>query len=166
MNIKNEKGLTLVEVLAVVSLSMIVMIAAYQAFYFVTGAIETSSTKTELRKEANILLLSLENHLLNVDTIEIQGSEQPFTAFTGFTNRLDEMKDDTTFTYIEESIEFSIQDGNLMIDHIQQNADDMDLSNTIFEFEGGNLRVHLNIIKNHTDKKYSIVKIFKLGTDS
>ncbi|MGR9049186.1 PulJ/GspJ family protein [Halobacillus faecis] len=166
MNIKNEKGMTLVELLAVVSLSMIVMVAAYHAFYFVTGAVETSSTKTEIRKEANILVLSLEENLINVDSIKVQNADTTiFQAFTATATRLNGMDDDSTFTYIEETTEVSIQNGHLLIDDIQQNADDMDLSNTTFELNGDKLTVHLEIFKENTDETYSLVKIFRLGTE-
>ncbi|MYL50208.1 hypothetical protein GLV98_11980 [Halobacillus litoralis] len=166
MNIKSEKGMTLVELLAVVSLSMIVMVAAYHAFYFVTGAVETSSTKTEIRKEANILVLSLEEHLINVDSINVQNADTTtFQAFTAKATRLNGMDDDSTFTYIEETAEVSIENGHLLIDDIQQNADDMDLSNTTFELNGNKLTVHLEIFKENTEETYSLVKIFRLGTE-
>ncbi|SDP00559.1 PulJ/GspJ family protein [Halobacillus aidingensis] len=166
MNIKSEKGMTLVELLAVVSLSMIVMVAAYHAFYFVTGAVETSSTKTELRKEANILILSLEENLINVDSVKVQNADTTiFQTFTATAARLNGMGEDSTFTYIEETTDVSIQNGHLLIDDIQQNADDMDLSNTTFELNGDKLTVHLEIFKENTDDTYSLVKIFRLGTE-
>ncbi|GEN51908.1 PulJ/GspJ family protein [Halobacillus faecis] len=166
MNIKSEKGMTLVELLAVISLSMIVMVAAYHAFYFVTGAVEKSSTKTELRKEANILILSLEEHLINVDSIEIQNDDPTtFQTFEATSTRLNGMDKDSTFAYIEETTDVSIQNGHLFIDDIQQNADDMDLSNTTFELDGEKLTVHLEIFKENTDETYNLVKIFRLGTE-
>ncbi|WLR46115.1 prepilin-type N-terminal cleavage/methylation domain-containing protein [Halobacillus litoralis] len=166
MNIKSEKGMTLVELLAVVSLSMIVMVAAYHAFYFVTGAVETSSTKTEIRKEANILILALEENLINVDSIEVQNDHTTtFQAFTATSTRLDDMDEESTFTYIDETTDVSIQNGHLLIGGIQQNAEGMDLSNTLFELDGNKLTVHLEIFKKDTDETYSLVKIFRLGTE-
>lgn len=166
MNIRNEQGLTLVEVLAVVSLSMIIMVAAYHAFYFVTGAVETSSTKTEVRKEANLIVLSLEEHLLNIDSIEYE-NENPtsFQTFTAKSTRLNGMDDDSTFTYEEETKDISIRNGHLLIDGVQQNAHDMDLYNTTFELDGEKLTVQLEILKENTEETYSVVKIFRLGTE-
>ncbi|MBN9653844.1 prepilin-type N-terminal cleavage/methylation domain-containing protein [Halobacillus sp. GSS1] len=166
MNMKSEKGMTLVELLAAVSLSMIVMVAAYHAFYFVAGAVETSSAKTEIRKEANILLLSLEENLINVDEVEPTNNlTGTFQAFTATSTRLGDMDEDSTFTYIDETTDVSIQNGHLLIDEIQQNSEDTDLSSTTFELDGSKLTVLLEISKENTDETYSLVKIFRLGTE-
>ncbi|QAS54036.1 prepilin-type N-terminal cleavage/methylation domain-containing protein [Halobacillus litoralis] len=164
MRLNNEKGLTLVEVLAVLSLSMVVMIAAYQAFFFITNSIEMSAEKTELRKEANIITLSLENRLINVDSIETDSGKSTFTKFTGSITRLNGMDEETTaFTYIEEEVVITIDEGNLYINGVQQNASDMNLSNTTFELNGNKLTVNLEIMKENTNERYSLVKIFRLG---
>ncbi|WP_226583420.1 type II secretion system protein J [Halobacillus litoralis] len=162
MNIHSERGFTLVEVLAVVSLSMIVLMAAYQAFYFVSGAVESSALKTELRKEANIIVLSLEEHLINVDAIDIPEDSDPFNAFIGTTRRLNKMEEET-LTYLEDTVEVQLSNGRLFVEGVQINSPDMNLSNTTFEHNNGNLTVNLKIKKRSKDEIYTMKKIFRLG---
>lgn len=168
MMLKNEKGLSLVELLATLSIMMIVMVAAYQAFYFVSNAITASSNMTELRKEANILILSMENALINVDSITLPEDtpHDSFQEFTGNIKYLSGMEEEsTTFVYTEETVDVSIAEGGLLIDGKRVNAEDMDLSNTTFEQNGDKLKVNLNIQKQGTDEDYGLVKIFNIGNE-
>ncbi|MCA0982590.1 hypothetical protein LCL89_00855 [Halobacillus yeomjeoni] len=164
MKVNNQKGMSLFEVLAAVSLSLIIFIVAYQGFYFITNSIDHSSAMTEIRKEANILIMDLDDALINVDSIEVAAgqSSDSFTKFTGVIKKLDASND---LSYINEQVAIEIKDGDLLIDGTKVNADDMKVTNTYFSLDLFKLKVTLEIEKQDSDEKYKLTKFYKLGNE-
>lgn len=169
---KRENGLTLVELLATIVISSIVLIVVFSIF---SQAIQTGNKtmqQTNERNEMVFICKQLDRAMLNIDSIEILdengvGTNGAFNHFKGIDHRIienpnKEEEEDKFIEVVFDEIEIYLLDGNLFIDDLQVNDDDYVLRSDPFSLKNGGLLVNLSLTDVETNEVYVINKFYDL----
>jgi competence protein ComGC len=82
---KNEKGITLVELLAVLSILMIASVIIYNIFFGVQKNYNNLSGKNNLQQEANLIFSTIKNYHLHNDIYKLSYDPNNKTYLIGTT---------------------------------------------------------------------------------
>jgi prepilin-type N-terminal cleavage/methylation domain-containing protein len=82
---KNEKGLTMIELLAAITILFIISSVIYGVLIGANKNYQQISRKTNLEQEANIIISTVKNYHQNNDTYQVSYSVANKTAFIGST---------------------------------------------------------------------------------
>jgi prepilin-type N-terminal cleavage/methylation domain-containing protein len=165
---KNEKGLTLVELLVVLAISSAFIIIAFSILASMSKAADKSMNDTLVRNETIYISQQLDKAMDNVDTAEISGSQQADGSFKAF-NAVDKrMKETSPGLFEEAPINTLIQiSGNdFTIGGKKLNSEGFTAKDTVFLLKNGQLHVKLavaNLKKNQ--QKYEVYKIYNLQSE-
>lgn len=174
-HLKQQTGITLVELLATLLLSSVVVILVFSLFSQAMKAGDDTVKQTDRRNEMVFICKQLDNAMLNIDTIKVldeNGMENDyFNHFKGIDYRLLENPEkgkqgEPEFKEVEfATTEIQLLDGNLLVDDIQVNCNDYQLETLPFSFENGGLLVKLDLIHKETNKHYVINKFYDLKSE-
>ncbi|MFD1018923.1 prepilin-type N-terminal cleavage/methylation domain-containing protein [Thalassobacillus hwangdonensis] len=168
MKLHNERGLTLVELLAVLALSTVVILIAYNLLFSTMGSIDRSSAQTKMRNEAALILYQFDEAMLNVDSIEIDGGGTPdrFTQFTGVGEHIEDKNDGSGgYEFVEDRIAFSISGDDIVIDGNTLNDPEWRFTDSFFKYEGKKLYVQLEVADSESNETYQSSKIYRLKNE-
>ncbi|MGG5254882.1 PulJ/GspJ family protein [Neobacillus sp. SM06] len=159
----DQKGFTLVELLAVIALSSIILAVGYSILFSMMKSAEQSTLQTKLRNESILITQQFDQAMLNIDLIERTGTpnaDGTFQSFQGIDQRINEEQPDQVETLV---VPFEITaDGKLLINHRQMNADGYSLAKTMFKQVNGNLQVYYVIEELKTHKQFTFFKLYNL----
>lgn len=165
MRTRNQKGLTLIELLAVISISSIVLLVAYSILTSMIVTNSNSTSKTNLRNEAVTISQHIENIMLNVDSIQINGTKDANGQFQSFT-AVDTRRTETSpgkFTESSINNTFDITNGNLLINGSSMNSASYSFQNTTFKLlDASTLQVNYVILDPKTKQSFKLFKVYKL----
>lgn len=163
--VKNQQGISLIELLAVLALSSMVIIlgASFQTGMFKAGNL--TMTKNELRNESVLILDALNKAMENTD--EFASDSQIDTEVKAVNLlEIEKIYDENKKEFTESRNTFSIEvKGNALFIRGKQISDDRHiLKDTKFLIIGNQLVCTLIInTKNSNAEPYKIIKIFDLS---
>jgi type II secretory pathway pseudopilin PulG len=80
---KSEKGITLIELLAALSILMIISSVIYSVFFGINKNYKQISEKTNLQQDANIIISSIKNYHLRNESYKLLYNSTTQKAFIG-----------------------------------------------------------------------------------
>ncbi|MGG3384482.1 PulJ/GspJ family protein [Heyndrickxia faecalis] len=166
MKCRNEKGLTLVELLAAVTISFMIIGVIYAVLNTVITQSKSDMARKNFVKEQTAILQYMNSAMENVDDIEPddENDDGTFTRFKAVDVNINVGSDGT---YQESSTDktIAVSDGNLSVGGTIVNSDGISLDGTTFTVENGSLICHFVIkdTQNHFEKK--IYAAYKLGEE-
>lgn len=101
MDIKNERGMTLVEVLAVFVIGAVFLVIITQVLFFGIRAFDNTNVEAELRDEADMIMAHLVRELYVLKTSEIKEKHLPEE---GMNNYYLELIDGTKIGFIDGEV--------------------------------------------------------------
>ncbi len=159
----DQKGLTLVELLAVIALSSIILTVGYSILFSMMKSAEQSAVQTKLRNESILITQQFDQAMLNSNSVEIASTpnaDGTFQSFHAIDRRINEEQPDQVKTLV---ISFEITaDGTLLINNKQINSDGYSLKKTRFKQANGNLQVYYAIEELKTHKQFTFFKLYQL----
>lgn len=168
--LRQDKGVTLVELLATLVISSIILLLIFSIFGQVMKAGDDTVQQTNKRNEMVFICKQLDNAMLNVNTIEIldeTGSGAAnFHHFKGIEHRtIDNPNKDQVGEPVFQQVEhartdFKLADGNLYIDDVQINNEGFTLEGTTFSLKNSGLSVKLQLKHTSGDKRHYIINKF------
>lgn len=166
MKCRNEKGLTLVELLAAVTISFMIIGVIYAVLNTVITQSKSDMARKNFVKEQTAILQYMNSAMENVDDIEPddENDDGTFTRFKAVDVNINVGSDGT---YQESSTDktITVSDGNLSVGGTIVNSDGISLDGTTFTAENGSLICHfvMKDTQNHFEKK--IYAAYKLGEE-
>lgn len=156
MKCRNEKGLTLVELLAAVTISFMIIGVIYAVLNTVITQSKSDMARKNFVKEQTAILQYMNSAMENVDDIEPddENDDGTFTRFKAVDVNINVGSDGT---YQESSTDktIAVSDGNLSVGGTIVNSDGISLDGTTFTAENGSLICHfvMKDTQNHFEKK-------------
>ena len=166
MKCRDEKGLTLVELLAAVIISFMIIGVIYAVLNTVITQSKSDMARKNFVKEQTAILQYMNSAMENVDDIEPddENDDGTFTRFKAVDVNINVGSDGT---YQESSTDktITVSDGNLSVGGTIVNSDGISLDGTTFTAENGSLICHfvMKDTQNHFEKK--IYAAYKLGEE-
>lgn len=168
---KNENGITLIELLAVMAISSMVLIIAFSIFSSMMKVNDKSIIQTNLRNETILISLRIDDVMNNTDTVEIIGESdengffQQFKAIDKRTELAVNEKGEDVFKDIDIPTDIIIENGILYIDGKKINSDSFSLTNTVFSNKSGGLLANLVVYDIENKETYEINKLYNLQSE-
>lgn len=164
--VKNENGLTLIEVLAALTLTTIIMVTMYSFFFSYIKNDQRINTNILVRNESVQILEQLNNDFENVDTISNSIGNPSLTSFDAVDKKLTVNNDGTT-TETDLTIHVELRDDSLYVNNKKVNDSTVSLTGTQFYMENGDLDLNL-VIASKADPNVVLKTntVFSLGDDS
>ncbi|KGX93621.1 hypothetical protein N781_10535 [Pontibacillus halophilus JSM 076056 = DSM 19796] len=168
-HLQNEKGVTLVELLAVMAMSILVVGVAYQILFSMFSSIDKSQANTMLRNEAAAIMLELDEIMLNLDEVETipidLNVNVPFDHF-----RVLDIRENSSGLPKTLSTEIEVANGELLVTYNGSSRtitdSSINASNTTFTLDkDGRLRVNLHIEDNASSETYTVFKIYEMENE-
>lgn len=166
MKTVNQKGLTLVELLAVIAISSIILVVGYSILFSMIKSADHSAVQTKLRNESVLITQQVNQAMLNIDAVEAAGTTDADGKFKSF-YAIDKAATDVDGNRAHDTTVF-IQinaDGNLLIDNKQVNSDGYSLKNTAFKEVNSNLQIYYVIDDLINHEQLTLFKIFPLKSE-
>ncbi|WP_018660953.1 PulJ/GspJ family protein [Heyndrickxia acidiproducens] len=157
MRVQNERGVTLVELLAAIFISFLIIGGIYAVFINLVKQSEADLSKKNLVIEQTAILKNMNRAMENVDQVEVSGDEDAngtFTSFIAIDHKMVEQNGGRSYTTKKTSIPITTTNGNLSIDGMIINSDHVSLDHTAFKLDKDILQCHF-VIK---DKKHDQIK--------
>lgn len=166
MKIVDQKGLTLVELLAVIGISAILLSVGYSILFSMIKSADHSTAQTKLRNESVLITQQFNQAMLNIDSIEAVGAADSDGKFRSF-NAIDKGTTDVNGVQTQNVIvPIAInEDGNLLINYKQINSDGYSLKNTRFKQVNGNLQVYYVLYDLNSKEQFTQFKIYNLQSE-
>lgn len=159
----DQRGLTLVELLAVIALSSIILAVGYSILFSTIKSADHSAVQTKLRNESVLITQQFNQAMLNVDSIEIVGEQNANGKFTSFQAIDKAATADASNQGQDVIVPVEItNDGNLLINNKQINSVGYSLKNTTFRQINGNLQVYYAIDDLNNHARFTLLKIYNL----
>lgn len=164
MAMQNERGLTLVEVLAVFVIGSIISVIGIQILMAGFKSYEHVTAQTELRDEADYIMSKLINELYTVKTSEIKkkhlNSSDDYEYYLEFDDKVVGFKDGNVLT----------KDGNLLLPNhniqVVFKQTDSDEGTMIKEISDNQFEIILVLEKKDTDHQLKLVSEIGIIDDS
>jgi prepilin-type N-terminal cleavage/methylation domain-containing protein len=138
--LRDERGLTLVEILAALALSGLIITLASSIMITSALAVKRIDADTKLRNEANYISEAVEINLKNIsEAVDPQPSATNFTSFT-----LKEFIGNASGNPTIHTFNVAIQSGALLIDGNKINGDTYTVSG-FFELVNNQVKVSLTV---------------------
>ncbi|XJZ26381.1 Tfp pilus assembly protein FimT/FimU [Bacillota bacterium Lsc_1132] len=162
----DQRGITLVELLAVIAISSALLAVGYSILFSMIKSAEYSTAQTKLRNESILITQQFDQAMLNIDSIEIVGEPDPdgkFQFFQAIDKQPAEDNSDQVQTVV---IPFKISaEGKLLINNKQINSDEYSLKRTTFKQVNGNLQVYYVIDDLNSHEQFTLFKNYKLQSE-
>ncbi|WP_158595071.1 PulJ/GspJ family protein [Oceanobacillus piezotolerans] len=152
MHFKNERGLTLVELLAAIVLTSIIGVIGYSVLFNGIATYDRVKAETELRDEADLIMASMINELYTLKLSEIKVKNLPEA---GTDNHYLVIKADE-----EENKEIGFIDGMVIINDNEVSLhNEIQIANgtKIEEIEEGHYRITLVLEKKDSNQKIETI---------
>ncbi|MEE8690625.1 MAG: prepilin-type N-terminal cleavage/methylation domain-containing protein [Heyndrickxia coagulans] len=166
MKCRNEKGLTLVELLAAVTISFMIIGVIYAVLNTVITQSKSDMARKNFVKEQTAILQYMNSAMENVDDIEPddENDDGTFTRFKAVDVNIN-VGSDGTYQKSSTDKTIAVSDGNLSVGGTIVNSDGISLDGTTFTAENGSLICHfvMKDTQNHFEKK--IYASYKLGEE-
>lgn len=167
---RNEKGRSLVELLAVLAISPIIIIIAFSILTSMLKVQDETTVETYLRNEAVLVNRQFDDLMANIDMIQIHpdadvdedGNFQHFIAVDKQTKIVKDAKGEDIFQEIEVETPVKIDGDSLYINGMKVYEGPYSLASTKFRNEHGNLFIHLVITDVDSGVKFEMEKIYHL----
>ena len=164
MAMQNERGLTLVEVLAVFVIGSIISVIGIQILMAGFKSYEHVTAQTELRDEADYIMSKLINELYTVKTSEIKkkhlNSSDDYEYYLEFDDKVVGFKDGNVLT----------KDGNLLLPNHNIQAvfkqTESDEGTMIEEISDNQFKITLVLQKKNTDHRLKLISEIGIIDDS
>ncbi|MCM3021900.1 PilW family protein [Heyndrickxia ginsengihumi] len=158
MKIHNEKGVTLVELLATILISTIIIGVIYSVFIMTITKTKEDMNQKSFIKEQTAILQYMDRTMENVDDVEVVSDTDDSGRFTSFNaiNIKTVEGADHSFTQQETSVPIAIANNNLEIDNTMINNDGISLDGTTFVIKNGTLQCNfvMKDTKNNLTKQF------------
>jgi prepilin-type N-terminal cleavage/methylation domain-containing protein len=169
MKRQNERGLTLIELLAALAISSIILIVAYSILSTMIKSNDRSSTQITIQNESVIISQKIENLMPNIDSVQIP-NDVNVDANGGFKKfiAIDKRKIESSpgvFNDIDPPITtlIEINNRNLLINNQKVNSDNYSLENTTFKLlNKTTLQVYYELINLKRNVEISLYKVYTL----
>ncbi len=166
--IKNQKGITLIEMLLVLALSSMVITLGASFLITMFKASDRTLWETNLRNESVLVIDALNKTMENADELIIEDNDNNISGLNLVNMIKIEMIEDPinagSFTEQRFTIPIKIESGNLYINDRKVNGDQFSLENTLFFIKDKQLICKIIIQDKHTPSKpYEILKIYDLA---
>lgn len=163
---RRQSGVTLVELLAVLAISSIILITAYSIYTTAMRVNKASIEDVNIRNETIEICNQFDKMMLNVDTIEIIGeanSEDHFTSFWAIENGVEMNTTSGEYEEIERSkVAIEINKKDLLIKGRRINSDPYSVEGSSFSLKNGGLLVNLIISDQQNNQKFEVNKFYRL----
>ncbi|GER69188.1 hypothetical protein BpJC7_04910 [Weizmannia acidilactici] len=164
MRFRSEKGFTLVELLAAVTISFLIIGVIYAVFQSVIVQSKNDMARKNFVKEQTAILQSMNRAMENVDSLEPEdeNDDGTFTSFNAVDIETD-VGDNGSYHENQTSTLIAVSDGNLSIGGTIANSDGISLTGTTFSIANGSLKCNFVIkdTQNNLEKKMYVS--YKLG---
>ncbi|QHS24266.1 prepilin-type N-terminal cleavage/methylation domain-containing protein [Virgibacillus sp. MSP4-1] len=144
---RNERGVTLVEVLAVLALSSIVLIGVYSFTSSMLKADERASTATDIRNEVILITEQLNQFFINTDRVMISSDKPLQFKVVKQKSTIDETG---KVKQTNAEAEFKYQNKTIYIDGKRINSDSYQITEP--ELMNQNQNSHLRFTVQHQEK--------------
>jgi type II secretory pathway pseudopilin PulG len=187
---KNQNGITLIELLTVLAISSMVVILAISIFTSMMKISDKSINHTYLRNESVLIIHQLDEFLMNTDTININGEADPEGNFTSFyaINKTSELttneKNEDVFVDKEQYTLLNIVSGDLLLfpkcsasgeeeksitceegSKQRINSESYSVSDTFFTLKGNGLFMKLIVVDNEKNTKFEVSKLYSVQSE-
>lgn len=178
---KNENGLTLIELLAVLALSSMVVIMAVSIYTSMVKVSNKSIIETNLRNETVLIVHQLDEIMMNTDTIKIDGEADDTGLFKSFfavdksTELAKNEKGEDTFKENENLTSIKINGDHLLTCRADSttlncdasgqkriNSESYLVTDTVFSLKSSGLFVKLVVVDKDNGTKYEVNKLYSL----
>jgi prepilin-type N-terminal cleavage/methylation domain-containing protein len=158
-----ENGLTLIELLAVIAVSSIVLFVAYSILTSMLRTSDRTTVQTQLRNEAITISQRMDNILVNIDSVDNGGVNGIFQNFNAIDNRKTETSPGV-FSNSPITTPIAITNGNLLINNQIVNSANFSLQNTTFKLldNDTSLQINYEILDIKTNQTFKMFKIYSL----
>lgn len=178
ISLKGEKGLTLIEVLMVMSISAIIAGVAYSILFTSMTSTKSTLSDTSLRNEAVLVTQQLDSIMKNIDTINTAILETPLTKID-FSNKITNLDLSGKLQSKIQTFVLEVRDDNLWITErvdgvtLQSkplNTDTISMEGStlkVTEFTSGSkkrkaLQVNFRFTETKSGKEKEIIKVYRL----
>ncbi len=165
LSLKDEQGFTLIEVMAALTITSIVMVALFGFFgAFVKNNIKIN-TSIVVRNQSILISEKLNTVLENVDAVSNPVGTPDMTAFDTIDKKM--TVDSNGATYETDLTQhFELKDGNLYVDSKKINDSNFSLTGTQFYMVNGDLDLNLVVTsKANPNVNIKTNTVYSLGGD-
>lgn len=166
---KDQSGVTLIEILSVMTISSLLILIVYSMFFSATKVYQTSLESTNLRNEAVLILTQFDKVMMNVDTIEINGEMDDngyFHSFHAINSgyQLDESSGGyKETTYSRDQIE--INESGFSINGNNIHSENYFLEGSSFSLKNSALLLDLVILDVKNGDKFQVNKLYDVQSE-